>query len=1059
MSVISQFNKLDGKTVSIKKLHDLQDKAYDEHQNGNKKAFEVWKRIQNLLDNYPKATVFTLEIENPISEKSSLGSSINKIVKGNELIYYQDKQKLATIKDNGVITYHKKRLPSGLRNEIRKAANIIGLSSPYSENPVDESMLNGLEYIPEEVEFTGLGKPVSQNDIYNYVTDLIINTIKKVGHLPWQKEWIGGGSENEAKNYVTKKTYNGINFLLLNFDIKYDKLTGYNYLVPIKFEQPYYLTFNQIEEAGAKLKAGSKARRVIYYTMIFSYKNGDLEISTTDKAKYSEFIKSNGITAQQIKEFGKKIPVIKYYNVYRADDCIGLKFPPKPKPKKTTPIEQAQAIIDGYPNPPKYTFVGADAYYQPANDLVNMPKIAAFTKEEFYYSTFFHEIIHSTGHSKRLDRGNDTRKRDGGQEDKKAYAFEELVAELGAVFLCSEAGILFTTVENSAKYLKGWNSRLITELENDNRFFLKASAQAQKAANWILDRNQDEVKQRMKQQFIEAGKVGGTKKREENKKPKVVSSRNPRTKKSIYVDTVKGKIIPKPVSKTKIKLTPAQKKRYDKELASDNWKKYSKNPDGNKKYKVRSNQYLKKGKASTYYYIVDDKGQSINKVTGKVYKGKNLELYAFSDKGQAQNIANEMNSAEIANNSKNASDIAKKNEKNATIKPKQTPKTQLSDYDKQEISVYVQYLEYKERNPKHIIFMPFEDVYLTFNDDAKKVSEIVDIPLHRKEIDGKHYFKAVFPAGMLKLNIARLLKAGNTVGVVEIAQKKSKKSTLGNSIYIHELPEFNQVPEIPVYLNSPIDETTREIIEIVKETIPAKAIVVDQPVIKPKNRLMQMTFDSLQMDEGWEKLMQSPAKNMKIAIWGAPKNGKTAGSLKLANYLTKFGNVLYNFADQGFNKSTQDLWIKSGLADNTKAEPSDISNLDDLEKEIKTGKYDFVFIDMISDYIRTEKVRPEEFKERFIKQFPNVSFILIFEVTKGGNFKGDQGWTHLVDAIMTVEDFLMENRGRYGAGEFVVWEEGFERFNPKRYAEWLENNAETIEPEEEKIFTEQVEKI
>lgn len=965
MSVISQFNKLDGKTVSIKKLHDLQDKAYNEHQKGNKKAFEVWKRIQNLLDNYPNATVFTLEIENPISEKSSLGSSINKIVKGNELIYYQDKQKLATIKDNGVITYHKKRLPSGLRNEIRKAANIIGLSSPYSENPVDESMLNGLEYIPEEVEFTGLGKPVSQNDIYNYVTDLIINTIKKVGHLPWQKEWIGGGSENEAKNYVTKKTYNGINFLLLNFDIKYDKLTGYNYLVPIKFEQPYYLTFNQIEEAGAKLKAGSKARRVIYYTMIFSYKNGDLEISTTDKAKYTEFIKSNGITAQQIKEFGKKIPVIKYYNVYRADDCTGLKFPPKPKPKTTSPIEQAQAIIDGYPNPPKYTFIGADAYYQPANDLVNMPKIAAFTKEEFYYSTFFHEIIHSTGHSKRLDRGNDTRKRDGGQEDKKAYAFEELVAELGAVFLCSEAGILFTTVENSAKYLKGWNSRLITELENDNRFFLKASAQAQKAANWILDRNTE------------------------------VSGQSSKKNASTVPKTVKT-VTKKPKSVTK------------------------------------------KPKSVTKKIVIKPKSFKSWKAPAPEAVSKKLK--------------------EIVNRYENPV-IAKKNEKNATIKPKQTPKTQLSDYDKQEISVYVQYLEYKERNPKHIIFMPFEDVYLTFNDDAKKVSEIVDIPLHRKEIDGKHYFKAVFPAGMLKLNIARLLKSGNTVGVVEIAQKKSKKSTLGNSIYIHELPEFNQVPEIPVYLNSPIDETTREIIEVVKETIPAKAIVVDQPVIKPKNRLMQMTFDSLQMDEGWEKLMQSPAKNMKIAIWGAPKNGKTAGSLKLANYLTKFGNVIYNFADQGFNKSTQDLWIKSGLADNTKAEPSDISNLDDLEKEIKTGKYDFVFIDMISDYIRTEKVRPEEFKERFIKQFPNVSFILIFEVTKGGNFKGDQGWTHLVDAIMTVEDFLMENRGRYGAGEFVVWEEGFERFNPKRYSEWLENNAEASEPEEEKIFTEQVEKI
>ena len=66
-----------------------------------------------------------------------------------------------------------------------------------------------------------------------------------------------------------------------------------------------------------------------------------------------------------------------------------------------------------------------------------------------------------------------------------------------------------------------------------------------------------------------------------------------------------------------------------------------------------------------------------------------------------------------------------------------------------------------------------------------------------------------------------------------------------------------------------------------------------------------------------------------------------------------------------------------------------------------------------------------------------ISFILIFEVTKSGDFKGDQGWTHVVDAIMTVEDFFMENRGRYGMGERIIWEEGFQRFNPKRYEEYI----------------------
>ena len=183
--------------------------------------------------------------------------------------------------------------------------------------------------------------------------------------------------------------------------------------------------------------------------------------------------------------------------------------------------------------------------------------------------------------------------------------------------------------------------------------------------------------------------------------------------------------------------------------------------------------------------------------------------------------------------------------------------------------------------------------------------------------------------------------------------------------------------------------------------------------------------------------MQSPASNMKIAIWGAPKNGKTSGALQLAEYLTNFGSVLYDFADQGFNKSTQDLWRNSGLANNPNATPSDIDTIANLEKEVATGKYKFVFIDMISEFIRKEKIRPEEFKERFIKKFPNISFVLIFEVTKGGNFKGDQGWTHLVDAIMTVEDFIITNRGRYGSGDKIIWHEGAKKFNPKKYNEIL----------------------
>ncbi|WP_281322762.1 zincin-like metallopeptidase domain-containing protein [Flavobacterium aestivum] len=366
---------------------------------------------------------------------------------------------------------------------------------PYGLSGVDADMLlPTLEYISEK-DNEGLGKAVSPNEIYDYITNLILNTIDKVGHLPWQKEWKGSGTSRGAKNYVSDKEYTGANFIL-NFDVVYDE-NGEPYLVPIQFKQPYYLTFNQIKEANATLNEGAKARRVIYYTLLFSYSNHNgLAFKTTDKAKWIEFIKSNNLDKTDLDKNSFKIPIIKYYNLYRADHCTGLKFKEdNTTTKEVDPIDSAQAIIDGYPNPPRYTFEGDKAVYYPMEDRLNMPSITAFSSEQFYYATYFHEAIHSTGHSKRLNRGNDTRIRDGSKEDRKAYAFEELVAELGAVFLCGESGILFHTKENSAKYLKGWNNRLVDELSNDNRFFLKASAQAQKGANHILGREKEKEKE------------------------------------------------------------------------------------------------------------------------------------------------------------------------------------------------------------------------------------------------------------------------------------------------------------------------------------------------------------------------------------------------------------------------------------------------------------------------------------------------------------------------------------------------------------------------------------
>lgn len=298
--------------------------------------------------------------------------------------------------------------------------------------------------------------------------------------------------------------------------------------------------------------------------------------------------------------------------------------------------------------------------------------------------------------------------------------------------------------------------------------------------------------------------------------------------------------------------------------------------------------------------------------------------------------------------------------------------------------------------------------------------------------------------------------------IVALHIDKQRKSCKIASMYIRSNPNTykNWIDDnLHIYINEKSELYTYQQATIaiggithnakVTKTIPnnnnlglkfSEVLNLPKPILTKSNNLMNRVFDTLPINVEWQQLFQNPASNIKIALYGPPKQGKTSGALQIAEYSTNFGNVLYNFADQGFNKSTQDLWKNSGLANNKNATPSDVDSVAELEKEIATGKYKFVFIDMISEYIRKEKLRPEEFKDRFIKKYPNVSFILILEVTKGGNFKGDQGWTHLVDAIVTVDGFVMTNTGRYGSGDKIIWNQGAKIYNPKKYAEIMAKN-------------------
>ena len=120
------------------------------------------------------------------------------------------------------------------------------------------------------------------------------------------------------------------------------------------------------------------------------------------------------------------------------------------------------------------------AYYSPATDIVGMPDSSRFESVDHYHATLFHELVHSTGHEKRLKRASILERNGYGSDP---YAKEELIAEMGSAFLCGYAGIEERTINSSAAYLEGW----LKQLKADKTLIVHAAAQAQKAADFILN--------------------------------------------------------------------------------------------------------------------------------------------------------------------------------------------------------------------------------------------------------------------------------------------------------------------------------------------------------------------------------------------------------------------------------------------------------------------------------------------------------------------------------------------------------------------------------------------
>lgn len=307
----------------------------------------------------------------------------------------------------------------------------------------------------------GLGFVKPQTAFKN-ITERLLAEIKKE-NLIWRQGWRSGvvikGKTYGAQNYETQRPYTGGNAFFINMQ---NLLNGTDY--------KFFLTAKQIIERGGKIKAGAKPFPVSVFiknlvTKNITVKGESKEITTEERG-------------------------VVWYEVFPIDLVDGLKEiirkTHKPDTFNEVIVADADTLIENMPKAPPIKHGGDKAFYTPSLDYVQLPHKKAFKPQQNYYSVAFHELIHSTGHSKRLDRGNDTRKRDGGKEDKKAYAFEELIAEIGAAYLCGVCEIDYYTLNNSAAYLKSWAGRLTDEIKTDPNFLKRAVFKAARAANFII---------------------------------------------------------------------------------------------------------------------------------------------------------------------------------------------------------------------------------------------------------------------------------------------------------------------------------------------------------------------------------------------------------------------------------------------------------------------------------------------------------------------------------------------------------------------------------------------
>ena len=274
-------------------------------------------------------------------------------------------------------------------------------------------------------------------DIYTEVTNRIITALE-AGTPPWICPWRDGTAL--PSNLATGKPYRGINVLMLSIEAQ---LSGY--------PGSRWVTLRQANELGAKVRKGEHGAQVIFFKM-----------------------KEIGEVVEILDEPKRVIPLLRSYTVFNASQLEFLpeRFELRPSPAVWQPLGEAEQLL--YETGAVIRHGGNKAFYSPSEDILQLPPEVWFETPDDYYAVALHELTHWTGHPRRLNRVL------GRRHGIEAYAYEELVAEMGAAFLCAHVGIP-ARLEH-ASYIDSW----LDSLRRDKRLIFTAAGAAQKAADYVL---------------------------------------------------------------------------------------------------------------------------------------------------------------------------------------------------------------------------------------------------------------------------------------------------------------------------------------------------------------------------------------------------------------------------------------------------------------------------------------------------------------------------------------------------------------------------------------------